>query len=64
MKPTRIPCDYLVRGQAAERADVLFQAIRPHLKDGMTYLDIGCGTAPLARFIDEAFPPPVTSGST
>jgi SAM-dependent methyltransferase len=56
MKPTKIPCDYLAR-EHSQRATVLFTAIRPYLVPGMTYLDIGCGTAPLTRFIDESFPP-------
>ena len=56
MKPARIPCDYLAR-RHSRRAEVLFSAVRRHLKEGMTYLDIGCGTAPLARFIDEGFHP-------
>lgn len=56
MKPTRIPCDYLARPNS-RRAEVLFSAVRPRLKPAMTYLDIGCGTAPLTRFIDESFPP-------
>jgi SAM-dependent methyltransferase len=56
MKPTRIPCDYLVR-DGSRRAEVLFAAIKPHLAASMEYLDIGCGTAPLTRFIDDSFPP-------
>jgi len=56
MKPARIPCDYLVR-ESSPRAAALFFAIRPYLKASMTYLDIGCGTAPLTHFIDEALPP-------
>jgi SAM-dependent methyltransferase len=61
MKPTRIPCDYLARDNS-RRADVLFSAVRPHLRGGMAYLDIGCGTAPLARLIDESFPPAAYTG--
>ncbi len=53
MKPAKIPCDYLAR-EGSPRAETLFSAIRPHLTAGMTYLDIGCGTAPLTRFIDES----------
>lgn len=56
MKPTRIPCDYLARDNS-RRAEVLFSAVRPYLRESMTYLDIGCGTAPLVRFIDESVPP-------
>jgi hypothetical protein len=52
MKPTKIPCDYLGRG-GSRRAEILFSAIEPHLKVSMTYLDIGCGTAPLTIFIDD-----------
>ena len=51
MKPTKIPCDYLARGRSG-RASVLFSAIRPYLIPGMTYLDIGCGTAPLTSYLD------------
>jgi hypothetical protein len=56
MKPTKIPCEYLARGRS-KRAALLFSAIRPLLAPGMTYLDIGCGTAPLTGFIDASFPP-------
>jgi hypothetical protein len=56
MKPTRIPCDYLASCNS-RRAEVLFGAIKPHLKGAMAYLDIGCGTAPLTGFIDRSFPP-------
>ncbi|MBN2224003.1 MAG: class I SAM-dependent methyltransferase [Deltaproteobacteria bacterium] len=56
MKPTKIPCDYLGR-EGSRRAEILFSAIEPYLKASMTYLDIGCGTAPLTLFIDELLPP-------
>jgi SAM-dependent methyltransferase len=56
MKPTRIPCDYLVR-DGSRRAEILFNAIGPHLTASMAYLDIGCGTAPLTHFIDGSFSP-------
>jgi trans-aconitate methyltransferase len=56
MKPTKIPCDYLARDRS-RRAEILFSAIRPYLRPAMSYLDIGCGTAPLVRFLDESFPP-------
>jgi SAM-dependent methyltransferase len=51
-----IPCDYLTRDRS-DRAERLFQAIAPFLKPDMSYLDIGCGSAPLTYFLEQECPP-------
>lgn len=37
----------------SNRTSILYEAIQPHVSDNTSILDIGCGTAPLARYTHE-----------
>ena len=70
-KDRPIPCDYLA-GEKSERAKILFDALRPHIRslcegvqdesgglDGpapSSILDVTCGTSPLSAYILNEFP--------
>jgi hypothetical protein len=66
-KDRPIPCDYLA-GEKSDRADILFNAVRPHigsLRKGsggpgplspLSILDVTCGMSPLSAHILNGFP--------
>jgi len=45
-----IPCDYLAP-ERSRRPEILYEALRPHLAPGESYLDVTCGYAVLADFV-------------
>lgn len=40
----------------SDRASRLWNIIKPHIKPGMTVLDVGCGNAPIAHYAYKDFP--------